>query len=402
MLRNETRLKIAAIVPVFNHAGTVGRVIEEVRAAMVEVGEGGGVIVVDDGCTDGSSDVLRGMAGITLLVHSCNGGKGRALMTAFRHAESLGCTHAVTVDADGQHCVSDVERLVEVAREFPDDVVIGQRDLESAGENVPARSKKGRDAATFWLRIQTGRHIPDSQCGLRVYPLKHVLKGRYRFWRFDFETEVLARMAWAGLRVQSVPITCIYFAPGQRVSHFRPVLDTLRGIRVNVFLVARQLLPLPFKQLVVRTTASTTFGQWWRWSTWRAAFRTVLQTGLDNSEIAMAFALGIFVGITPFYGVQTILAIYLAQRLHLNVLAAVIGSQISIPPLVPVWILLSYGLGNLILHGHWPVITLASLSHRMIPVILLGNVFLAFGAAAIGLLATRWVLDRVRRTPVAT
>ncbi len=113
------------------------------------------------------------------------------------------------------------------------------------------RSKRGRDAATFWLRVQTGQHIPDSQCGLRIYPLQHVLAVHYRFRRFDFETEILARMAWGGLTIRSIPVTCIYFPAAKRVSHFRPVIDTLRGVRVNVFLVARRLFPLPFRTLCV-------------------------------------------------------------------------------------------------------------------------------------------------------
>jgi glycosyltransferase involved in cell wall biosynthesis len=402
-LGRDRQLKVCALIPVFNHAGTVGRVIEEVRAAVKEIDLEAPVIVVDDGCTDGSSEVFRELAGIELVVHARNGGKGRALMSGFLRARELGCTHVVTVDADGQHCVADVGKLVAVAREFPEEVVIGWRDMDGggAGANVPARSKKGRDAATFWLRIQTGQMIPDSQCGLRVYPLAHVLKGTYRFWRFDFETEVLARMAWAGLRVRSVPVTCIYFEAGKRVSHFRPVMDTLRGVRVNVFLVARRLMPIPFKQLVKRDKERAKFGKWWRRETWREAFGTILRTGLGNSEIATAFAMGIFVGLTPLYGLQTLLAVYFARRLHLNVLAAVIGSQVSIPPLVPVWIVLSYGVGNLILHGRWMGTTFSTLSHQMIPAILLGNLFVALGVAGVGLIGARWVLDRVRRERVA-
>ena len=215
----------------------------------------------------------------------------------------------LTIDADGQHCVSDLAKIWEGAREHPDDLVIGYRDLDAAG-NVPARSRKGRDAATFWLRVQTGQEIPDSQCGLRAYPLAHVLAVPHRFWRFDFETEVLARMAWAGLTVRSVPVKCIYFAGKERVSHFRPVMDTLRGVRVNVFLVARRLEPIPFRRLVGKEPVAVKFGKWWKWETWKGAVREAVREGSTNSELATGFAVGIFIGLTPFYFLHSLIAMY--------------------------------------------------------------------------------------------
>lgn len=215
-------------------------------------------------------------------------GKGHALDTGFRHANQNGCTHVVTVDADGQHCPEDIVHLLAAGREHPDDLIIGHRDMDAAtgggggGGNVPQRSKKGRDAATFWLRVQTGQHIPDSQCGLRCYPLAHTLAVRCRFWRFDFETEILARLAWGGVRIRSVPIECIYFPAAKRVSHFRPVIDTLRGVRVNVFLVFRRLIPIPFKQLVTRWEGDgggAAFGKWWQARAWRNAIHECFGRG---------------------------------------------------------------------------------------------------------------------------
>jgi uncharacterized protein (DUF2062 family) len=209
-------------------------------------------------------------------------------------------------------------------------------------------------------------------------------------------------MAWAGLRIHSLPVTCIYFDAARRVSHFRPVIDTLRGIRVNIFLVARRLLPLPFKQLVIRPSTEKPFGKWWRRAAWRDAFRTLLRTGSGNSEIATAFAMGIFVGLTPLYGLQTLLALYFARRLRLNVLAAVLGSQVSIPPLVPLWLLLSYGVGSLLLHGRWVAAHFSTLSDRMIPALLLGELVVALAAATLGLLLARWILSHLRHDRVAS
>ena len=362
--------------------------VEEVRAVMGGMAGVGELIVVDDGCTDGSGESVESIPGVRVLRHSVNRGKGWALLTGFEYAEQRGYSHVLTIDADGQHCAADLARIWEEAVAHPDDLIIGYRDLDTAG-NVPARSRKGRDAARFWLRVQTGQDIPDSQCGLRVYPLAHVLcpkVGKYRFCRFDFETEVLARMAWAGLTIRSVPVKCIYFAGKERVSHFRPVMDTVRGVRVNVFLVARRLAPMRFRRLVGKVPVAVKFGKWWKWETWKGAVRESLRAGSSNSELATAFAMGIFVGLTPFYFLQTVLSIYFSRRLHLNVLTAVIGSQISIPPLVPVWVALNAAVGKWVMGG------------TAITAWLTGDLLVALGMAALGLLVARAVLYCVRRS----
>jgi uncharacterized protein (DUF2062 family) len=405
-------VNVAIVIPVFNHARTVRRVAADVCAALAAAGRPAPVIVVDDGSTDGSAEAVRELPGVTVVRLRRNRGKGEALAAGFRQARAGGCTHVITVDADGQHDAADVLPVWDAAAAHPEDLVIGQRDMEAAGGVVPLRSKKGRDAARFWLKVQTGQDIPDSQCGLRAYPLAATLGVPRRFRRYDFETEILARLAWGGVTIRSVPVRCIYFPRDERVSHFRPVIDTLRGVRVNVFLVARRLLPLPFRRLV-QTPAQegpVRFGSWWKWSTWREAVRGALRTGSTNSELAMAFALGIFVGLTPFYLVQTLLAIYFARRLHLNVLMAVIGSQISIPPLMPVWATASYAVGHLLLTGEWVLAdapsagefswTLSALGPKLWTVVV-GSFPVAVTMAVLSLFAARALLYCVRGQRVA-
>ena len=203
--------------------------------------------------------------------------------------------------------------------------------------------------------MQTGRDILDSQCGLRIYPIHATLGLSYAaLATTTMKPKSLPALPGAALKIYTVPIRCIYFPPGQRITHFRPVIDTLRGVRVNVFLVFRRLLPIPFRHLAAAPPQSVEFGKWWKWATWRSALGEASALGGSNCrELAMAFALGIFVGLTPFYFIQTLLAIYLSRRLHLNPLAAVIGSQISIPPLAPLWMGLSYAVGHLLLKGEW-------------------------------------------------
>lgn len=398
-------MKTAIVIPVFDHARSVMGVVADVRAALEAAGEHLPAFLVDDGSRDGTREVLGELRGVTVLRHARNRGKGAALLTGFGAALEAGCTHVITVDADGQHCATDVLSILKASRENPHDLIIGHRDMESAGIAVPLRSRKGRDAARFWLQVQTGQQIPDSQCGLRAYPLKATLSVPHRFKRYDFETEILARLAWGGVRVRSVRVKCIYFEKAIRISHFRPLRDTLRGVRVNLFLVARRLLPLPFSRLVAAhpLESPVSLGSWWKWSTWKGAVREALRAGSSNAELAMAFALGVFVGLTPLPLLQTILAIYLARRLHLNVLAAVIGSQISIPPLMPVWAGVFYAVGHLILTGEWVLSdmqhewtwSMSALAGKAWPLVV-GSVPVAFAMAMLSLIAVRALLYCVR------
>jgi glycosyltransferase involved in cell wall biosynthesis len=389
-------VKVALVIPVYNHAGSVPAVIDGVRDVLARDGQSLPIILVDDGSTDATATVLDQISGVAVLTHPRNRGKGAALLTAFQHAYKNGFTHALTMDADGQHDPHDALKLIRAAHAHPYDLTLGQRDLDSA--DVPIASRKGRDAARFWLRVQTGRDILDSQCGLRIYPLEAALAVPQRFGRYDFETEILARLAWGGLAIHTVPVRCIYFPPATRVTHFRPIIDTLRGVRVNVFLVFRRLLPTPFRRLAGAPAPRIEFGKWWKWATWRSALREALSAGASNAELAMAFAVGIFVGLTPFYSLQTLIAIYLSRRLHLNPLAAVIGSQISIPPLAPLWVGLSYAVGHLLLKGEWGL-TQVQLSWQLIGPFLLGNLLVAAFIAVLGLLAARTLLYCLRGNP---
>jgi uncharacterized protein (DUF2062 family) len=128
----------------------------------------------------------------------------------------------------------------------------------------------------------------------------------------------------------------------------------------------------------------------------------VLKAGSSNTELATAFALGIFIGLTPFYFLHSIIAIYFARRMHLNVIAAVVGSQISIPPLLPLWIMLSYGVGNLLLHGRWTATHFSDLSRQMLPALLLGSFLVASCMSTIGLFVARGLLHCLRTDRVTS
>jgi glycosyltransferase involved in cell wall biosynthesis len=390
-------VKPVILIPSFNHAETLPGVVTAVQRTLAAARQAVPILVVNDGSTDATAQALQTIKDVQVATHAKNRGKGAALRTGFLFARDQGFSHVISMDADGQHDPADVLKVLAAARAHPEDLIIGQRDMDAC-PTVPLASKKGRNAARFWLHIQTGCDIPDTQCGLRAYPLASALAVPQRFTRYDFETEILARLSWGGVAIRSVPVACIYFPRDRRVTHFRPLIDTLRGVWVNVFLIARRLAPLPFRRLVAKhpATESAQFGAWWRWASWRDAVRNVLRAGSSNAELAMALAMGIFIGLTPFYLLHALIAIYFARRLHLNVLAAILGSQISIPPLVPLWVGLSYAIGELLLHGRWDfhplMMNWRKMGSEFFWPALVGNLPMAVGVAMLGLLVARLLL----------
>jgi hypothetical protein len=128
-------------------------------------------------------------------------------------------------------------------------LIVGTRDADA--DDYPSRSRLGRRISNLLVRLESGLRVEDSQCGLRVYPLSVVRRTRCRAGYFGYETEILTRAAWDGVDVIGARVSCRYFAPDQRVSHFKPWRDSLRGACMHARLLvmsagmrARRLLTL--------------------------------------------------------------------------------------------------------------------------------------------------------------
>ena len=231
-----------AVIPVYNNAGTIREVATGCREHLEHV------LVVDDGSTDADlREFLRDLD-VEVLRHDENRGKGVALLTAFEHIRENGGTYAVVLDGDGQHFPEDIPAFLDELDE--DTIVIGARDRVTG--YMPSKSRFGRRFSDFWVWIETGRPLRDTQSGFRAYPVRHILELPLQCQRYDFEIEVLARAAWAGLRFKTVPVRVHYDAPEERVSSFRPFLDNLRISRTHTRLIGRRLVPWPNRRLVPR------------------------------------------------------------------------------------------------------------------------------------------------------
>ena len=186
------------------------------------------LLVIDDGSTDRTSEIIRLIPGIVVIRHPVNLGKGAALRTGFAAAMEQGCDWALTIDGDGQHLPEDATSLLRAAGEGRRIIVVGRRQ-GMVGKNVPWTSRFGRGFSNFWVWAAGGPLITDSQSGFRLYPLPETLYLGVKATRYQFEVEVLVRAKQRGIETVEAPVRVVYQAKGERVSHFQPWLDFRRN-----------------------------------------------------------------------------------------------------------------------------------------------------------------------------
>ena len=220
---------ICAVIPTYNNGGTVADVVKGVLR------QGLPVIVVDDGSTDDTERKLEGLE-IRYIRHESNRGKGCALKTGLEAAQALGHRFVLTIDADGQHDPADIPALVAAAGERT--LVVGSRNI--AADGMPSGSTFANRFSNFWFAVQTGRKLPDTQTGYRIYPLEDLPSLRLLTARYEAELTLLVFSAWKGLRLVPVPVRVYY--PEDRVSHFRPFADFFRISVLNTVLCVLALV----------------------------------------------------------------------------------------------------------------------------------------------------------------
>jgi len=212
------------VIPVFDEAATVGRVVTAARVH-------GPVFVVDDGSRD-DSGAIAARAGAEVLRHSRRLGKAQALLTGIAAARRHGASVVVTLDGDGQHDPEAIPALLQAARACRRSVIVGNR-LDGPGA-LPDTRRNAIRVATFFANWTSGLALRDSQSGFRVYPLALFDEVRTRRGGFVFETEILLAAADRGWSVEEVAVAAIPRA-GER-SRFRPIRD---GVAIGSFLAGR-------------------------------------------------------------------------------------------------------------------------------------------------------------------
>jgi uncharacterized protein (DUF2062 family) len=323
---------------VFNNKDTVRAVAMGCREELSRV------LVVDDGSTDADVAALFQGTDVVVLRHARNLGKGRAILTALSHVREHGGRFMITLDADGQHHPRDIRKFLPVLEASPAAIVIGARRMDAP--NVPGSSRFGMRFSDFWLRLETGVTMKDTQSGFRAYPVDYISQLKLVGNAYDFEVEVLAKAAWAGLAVTSVEVDVTYAPRGERVSHFRPWLDNLRLTHRHALLVWRRLLPWPHRRLVPVETV--TLMQCLRHPV--RVSRMLLLEHSTPAELGLSAAVGTFIGTLPVFSLHTVIILYATTRLRLNRMMAVVTQNICMPPLVP---FICVELGYFMRHGRW-------------------------------------------------
>lgn len=205
-------------------------------------------IVVDDGSDNEQYKKLEKLLSkypeITLLEHGYNRGKGAAILTAANYARQAGHTHIIQIDADGQHNIEDVQKLISHSEHNPHKIVSGAPYFD---ETAPKSRVYGRKVTSFWVALETlSLDIKDSLCGFRVYPLKEfeIIFDNYHIGkRMTFDTDILVKSHWEGINTDFIDTKVIYIE--DNVSHFHYLRDNLLLIKLHTKLMLGMIVRIP-------------------------------------------------------------------------------------------------------------------------------------------------------------
>ena len=381
-------LKCCVLMPTYNNATTIGAVVQDVMQYSDDI------CVVNDGSTDNTLDVLSQFTGLKIYSYTKNQGKGWALRQGFKFAVQNGYDYAITIDSDGQHYAKDLPTMLSVLEENNDAIVIGARNMDQV--SVPGKSNFGNKFSNFWFTLETGIDVPDTQSGYRLYPVKRLESMRFFTYKYEFEIEVLVRAAWNGIKVLAVPVSVYYPPAEERISHFRPFQDFSRISVLNTVLVFWTFLwikPRDFFRNLMKKD-------------FKAIMEEYLLRSHETPHVkAFSVALGIFFGISPLWGLQMWFVLFFAWIFKLNKALSVVASNISIPPMIPLILFLSFEAGRLVLgHNAVHLIYTSKLSMEIINKSLLqyviGSFILASVCALISGVATFVFVSNLKKQKV--
>jgi glycosyltransferase involved in cell wall biosynthesis len=387
LLKERFRLhRVCVIVPTYNNAATIANVITDVANYTDDI------IVVNDGSTDETKNIIQSLPFLQIVSYDKNVGKGWALRKGFTYALRRGYEFAITIDSDGQHYAKDLGKFIDGLEKDKNAIIIGERDLNQT--NVPGKSSFGNKFSNFWFKVETGITLEDTQSGYRLYPLLPLKNIRFRTRKYEFEIEVLVRAAWKGVNIKSIPVSVYYPPAEERVSHFRPLKDTVRISILNTLLVLEAFLyikPRDFFRLLFDKEKGREF-----------VSKYLLESSQPDYIKAISVGFGMFMGIIPIWGFQLITAIALAVLFRLNKALVILAAHISFAPLIPFIIYLSYKTGSwwmgesaVHMKYSWRI-TLTSIKQNAEQYIA-GSIILAIIAGATGWLLTLVLLKLLKR-----
>ncbi|NQU31777.1 MAG: DUF2062 domain-containing protein [Bacteroidetes bacterium] len=336
MNQNNTivKQKICVIIPTYNNANTLKQVVDGVLKYIQNI------IIVDDGSTDNTPLVLKDYESLEIIRYDKNKGKGWAIRTGFKKALLLGFDYAITIDSDGQHFADDIPLFIEELKKNPDSLIIGSRNIEADG--MPSKNTFANKFSNFWFWAETNQRLPDTQSGFRLYPINLYKKTHFFTNKFEFEIEVLVRSAWSSIKIVPIPVKVYYPPANERITHFRPLPDFTRISILNTVLVLITFLYIiPLR--AIKYLAKNKFT--------KIVKEQIMLHNENTYKISMAIGFGVFMGITPIWGFQMVVAALLAHIFRLNKIIVLAFSNISLPPFIPIIIYFSYLVGGILIEN---------------------------------------------------
>jgi glycosyltransferase involved in cell wall biosynthesis len=374
------------LIPTYNNQKTLRRVIDGVLA----YGGGEDVIVINDGSTDETAVILASYGTkIQVLHNEVNKGKGLSLRRGFKEALALGYQNAISIDSDGQHLPSDIPLFIEAALRHPGALIMGSRNMDQEG--VPGKSSFGNKFSNFWFKFETGLVLPDTQTGFRLYPLEPVSKIRLLTTKFETEIEVIVKLAWRNVPIVPINIQVIYDS-NERVTHFRPFQDFTRISIVNTYFVILTLLYYLPKRLFLFVKKK---------GLWLIIKKEAFKPDETNISKALSIAFGFFMGILPIWGFQLLVGIPLSVYFKMNKVLFLAAANISLPPMIPLIIFLSYKFGGMFYKTDVQLDSMQDLSldsvHKNFIQYFIGGTLLAFAVALLAFGISWLILKAVRK-----
>lgn len=335
-------LKACVLIPTYNNAPMLAAVIEDVLHYTCNI------IVVNDGSTDHTREILKQFPQITVGSYTPNKGKGVALQTGIWKAAQEGYAYAIAMDSDGQHFAKDLPTFLAQIKETPGALIIGARNMSGAGraDNIPGKSSFGNKFSNFWFWVNTGNKQPDTQSGYRLYPVQKLACKKWFTKKYEWEIESIVRASWSGIPVVSVPVSVYYPPAEERISHFRPFKDFFRISVLNTVLVLIALLWIKPRDFIRPLSKK----EGWK-KLWKSLFSHPEES---NQHKAASVGFGVFMGIVPVWGFQLAIGIPAAIFMRLNKTLFILAANISVFPITPFWWLASLATGKLLLgHNDW-------------------------------------------------
>lgn len=269
--------------------------------------------------------------GFNISVISCSENYGKGVIQAAAHkAQQLGMTHIVTIDADTEYDPKDFLHFVSVLQEDTSAIVVGKRHFQK--NSMPLWFRWTRIFFSLWLRLQTGQSIGDPRCNLRAYPVLVLESLNLCKKSHIFETEVLVRAAWAGVKLREADISASFQGERKQISGFRTLLNNFQVILLNLHLAMLSVIPFPHRKFQDNKNQSHE-----KISVLHPlrSLKALLTENVTPKQLALAGALGIFLGALPLIACHTIVILFAAGFFRLNKIAALGASQLCMPPVVP-------------------------------------------------------------------